>query len=597
MDIGSSSSNQKEQLITSSTPKSLKSSLSLDRSLNDSNLVQFDLCTPKRKKLIHHRQLVPYSITPTNQSNFPQQLVPYSITPTNQSNYYPQQQQQQVTNSLSTNSHNNTITSSSSSYHSSFKNQLQQQPQQQFHSQQNPSSIQLNSNNKYNSQSYRAFKNHHHHHHFNSTIDEHQLQLNRINDKISLTHCNNSSVANSSINIPIIKSTSNNRSSAISNLNSIQLKRILQSPTTNPHKPWSFETEEVVIEQQSQEEEEEEKINTLSSATSTTSSTTSDLIIPSSLATSANYYDQQENNSTLANSFSRYLIYKQIPLSGGDIIYCSFNWLMGQKNSSVLKSANSANGSPTLNTTVQQHNLNLTNSPSSFLNTGVNTSGNSSIGLNHSGHPSSSIHHSILSNSFSLGSSNFSNLTLNSSSGSPTNGNILGNSSTISSASHNQSAIAGASSQNGSNGGVLWRSSANKNNISNLNNNNNNNSKNTIYNECNELIGQRPNRLDTILDMPPVSHEVQVKHSWNPDDRSLNIFVKEEDPFTLHRHPVAQSTDCIRSRMGYTRGLHVFQIHWNVRQRGTHAVIGVCTIDAALHAQGYQALIGSFSYL
>lgn len=71
-----------------------------------------------------------------------------------------------------------------------------------------------------------------------------------------------------------------------------------------------------------------------------------------------------------------------------------------------------------------------------------------------------------------------------------------------------------------------------------------------------------------------------------------NRLKQAEDPFTLHRHPVAQSTDCIRGRMGYTRGLHVFQIHWNVRQRGTHAVIGVCTIDAALHAQGYQALIG-----
>ena len=32
------------------------------------------------------------------------------------------------------------------------------------------------------------------------------------------------------------------------------------------------------------------------------------------------------------------------------------------------------------------------------------------------------------------------------------------------------------------------------------------------------------------------------------EDRSLNIFVKEEDKLTFHRHPVAQSTDCIRSK-------------------------------------------------
>ena len=59
-----------------------------------------------------------------------------------------------------------------------------------------------------------------------------------------------------------------------------------------------------------------------------------------------------------------------------------------------------------------------------------------------------------------------------------------------------------------------------------------------------------PPRLEYLLDMPMCSYETQVQHSWNPDDRSLNIFVKEADPLTLHRHPVAQSTDCIRTKMG-----------------------------------------------
>lgn len=36
----------------------------------------------------------------------------------------------------------------------------------------------------------------------------------------------------------------------------------------------------------------------------------------------------------------------------------------------------------------------------------------------------------------------------------------------------------------------------------------------------------RPARLDILLDMPPACKEVQVKHGWNADDRSLNIFVK-----------------------------------------------------------------------
>lgn len=36
----------------------------------------------------------------------------------------------------------------------------------------------------------------------------------------------------------------------------------------------------------------------------------------------------------------------------------------------------------------------------------------------------------------------------------------------------------------------------------------------------------RPARLDILLDMPPASREAQLKHAWNAEDRSLNIFVK-----------------------------------------------------------------------
>ncbi|TWW76740.1 SPRY domain-containing SOCS box protein 4 [Takifugu flavidus] len=80
-----------------------------------------------------------------------------------------------------------------------------------------------------------------------------------------------------------------------------------------------------------------------------------------------------------------------------------------------------------------------------------------------------------------------------------------------------------------------------------------------------------------------------------PDDRSLNVFVKEDDKLTFHRHPVAQSTDCIRGKVGYTRGLHAWRVHWPARQRGTHAVVGVATAEASLHSVGYTALVGSDS--
>ncbi|KAF0292202.1 Protein gustavus [Amphibalanus amphitrite] len=103
----------------------------------------------------------------------------------------------------------------------------------------------------------------------------------------------------------------------------------------------------------------------------------------------------------------------------------------------------------------------------------------------------------------------------------------------------------------------------------------------------------RPHRLDVLLDMPTASHDLQQKHAWNADDRSLNVFVKEDDKMTFHRHPVAQSTDCIRGLVGFERGLHVWEIHWSSRQRGTHAVVGVATADAPLHSTGYQSLVGA----
>ncbi|XP_077579906.1 SPRY domain-containing SOCS box protein 4a isoform X2 [Stigmatopora nigra] len=103
----------------------------------------------------------------------------------------------------------------------------------------------------------------------------------------------------------------------------------------------------------------------------------------------------------------------------------------------------------------------------------------------------------------------------------------------------------------------------------------------------------KPPRLDLLLDMPCAGPDAQLRHAWNADDRSLNIFIKEEDKLTFHRHPVAQSTDCVRGRVGYTRGLHVWRIHWPCRQRGTHAVVGVATSQAPLHSVGYTALVGS----
>ena len=42
-------------------------------------------------------------------------------------------------------------------------------------------------------------------------------------------------------------------------------------------------------------------------------------------------------------------------------------------------------------------------------------------------------------------------------------------------------------------------------------------------------------------------------HAWNPEDCSKNIFIKSNG-FTLHRNPVAQSTDGARGKIGFRTG-------------------------------------------
>ncbi|XP_022181860.1 F-box/SPRY domain-containing protein 1-like [Myzus persicae] len=80
-------------------------------------------------------------------------------------------------------------------------------------------------------------------------------------------------------------------------------------------------------------------------------------------------------------------------------------------------------------------------------------------------------------------------------------------------------------------------------------------------------------------------------HSWNPDDCSLHIFVKQNG-FTLHRHPVAECTDLARTKIGYNNGKHVWEITWT-EPLGTVAMVGVSTKEAPVYCGGYLPLLGS----
>ncbi|CAI5445444.1 unnamed protein product [Caenorhabditis angaria] len=79
--------------------------------------------------------------------------------------------------------------------------------------------------------------------------------------------------------------------------------------------------------------------------------------------------------------------------------------------------------------------------------------------------------------------------------------------------------------------------------------------------------------------------------SWNANDISRNNYIRTNG-FTVHRQPVAQSTDGVRGKRGVSHGVHAFDIIWE-GPLGTVAVIGFATKHAALHCVGYIALLGS----
>lgn len=87
---------------------------------------------------------------------------------------------------------------------------------------------------------------------------------------------------------------------------------------------------------------------------------------------------------------------------------------------------------------------------------------------------------------------------------------------------------------------------------------------------------------------------VQLKafqHALSSHDCSRNVYVKKNG-FTLHRNPIAQSTDGARGKIGFSEGRHAWEIWWE-GPLGTVAVIGIATKRAQMQCQGYVALLGS----
>lgn len=60
----------------------------------------------------------------------------------------------------------------------------------------------------------------------------------------------------------------------------------------------------------------------------------------------------------------------------------------------------------------------------------------------------------------------------------------------------------------------------------------------------------------------------------------------------MTRSPVELSSDGVRAEMGVKSGLHVWEVLWNPKHRGSHAVMGVSRQDCPLQASGYNVLVG-----
>jgi F-box protein 45 len=83
-------------------------------------------------------------------------------------------------------------------------------------------------------------------------------------------------------------------------------------------------------------------------------------------------------------------------------------------------------------------------------------------------------------------------------------------------------------------------------------------------------------------------------HAWNPNDCSRNVYIKATG-FTMHRNPIAQSTDAVRAKIGFRTGRHAWEVSWE-GPLGTVAIIGVATKDASLQNHGYVASLDDSSW-
>lgn len=111
---------------------------------------------------------------------------------------------------------------------------------------------------------------------------------------------------------------------------------------------------------------------------------------------------------------------------------------------------------------------------------------------------------------------------------------------------------------------------------------------------CVRKLAEEALRSDILSSVPTYKAKLRAfYHAWDPHECSRNVYIKPNG-FTLHRNPVAQSTDAAKGKMGFRTGRHCWEVWWE-GPLGTVAVIGIATKEAPVQCPGYVALLGSNS--
>ncbi|XP_056307078.1 F-box/SPRY domain-containing protein 1 [Danio aesculapii] len=109
---------------------------------------------------------------------------------------------------------------------------------------------------------------------------------------------------------------------------------------------------------------------------------------------------------------------------------------------------------------------------------------------------------------------------------------------------------------------------------------------------CARSLSDEALRSDILCNLASYKGKLKsFQHALSSHDCSRNVYIKKNG-FTLHRNPIAQSTDGARGKIGFSEGRHAWEIWWE-GPLGTVAVIGIATKRAPMQCQGYVALLGS----